>query len=137
MKWAATFDTFVRYKGRTTRRPLFAVNQNSGETNTNLPEHQNRIEVGGTWMPADNFIATANIGLDNRRHDSAVANFDEDSYPLTFTLWYAPTTRWSLSAGYSHLLELDRPRHLFPQRHAGRRDLRPKNLELRRNRTGS
>ncbi len=103
MKWAPTFDTFVRYKGRTTTRPLFGVNQFSGETNTNQPEQQNRIEIGGSWIPTDNLIATANLGLENRSNNSSIASFNEDNYPLTFSLWYAPTVRWSFSAGYSYL----------------------------------
>lgn len=101
-RWAPTFDTFVRYKGRLTENPLVGVNLYTGETNTSRPERLHRIEVGGSWMPADNLIATANLGIENRANNSSVAHFNQDGYPLTFTLWYAPSTRWSLSAGYAH-----------------------------------
>ena len=101
MKWTPTIDSFFRYKGTTTEDPLFGVNMYSGETNSSLPEQRNRFEFGGSWVPADNFIANVNIGIEDRTHDTDIADFDEESYPLTFTAWYAPTTRWSLSLGGS------------------------------------
>jgi hypothetical protein len=37
----------------------------------------------------------------NSWHRSEFANFTEDSYPLVFTVWYAPTCRLSLTGGYA------------------------------------
>lgn len=101
-RWSPQLDTFVRYKLRSTRNPLFGVTRLTGFTNTSLPDQQDLVEIGGTWMPADNFMATATVGLNNRSNDSDVASFQEDDYPMTYTLWYAPTCNWSLSAGYGY-----------------------------------
>jgi len=101
MRWSPCLETHVRYRLRVTEDPLFAVNRYYGYTNTSLPESENLVEIGSTWMPAANFMATATFGIQNRRHSSAVAFFEEDDYPITFTLWYAPTPKWSLSAGYA------------------------------------
>ena len=100
LRWSPTLDTFVRYKVRATEDPLFAVNRYYGYTNTSLPQQENLAEVGGTWTPATNFLTTVSVGFQNRQHHSDIANFEEDDYPMTFTLWYAPTPKWSLSAGY-------------------------------------
>ncbi|MFH1267523.1 MAG: hypothetical protein ABIK89_17510 [Planctomycetota bacterium] len=99
-RWLPSLETYVRYKLRVTKDPLFAVNRYYGYTNTRTPEEEHLVEVGGTWMLGSNFLATASVGLENRQHDSEVAYFQEDDYPMTFTLWYAPTPKWSLSAGY-------------------------------------
>ncbi len=102
MKWHPRFDTFVRYNGRAISNPLFAVNLYSGETNTNLPEREDLVRFGGTWVAADNLIASASVGIENRENRSTVANFVEDSYPMNFTLWYSPRPAWSISAGYGY-----------------------------------
>ena len=102
MKWSASFDTFIRYKMRRNDDPLYATNKYFGNTNTSLPEQEDRVEIGGTWVPGENFLATASFGIENRTHRSNVADFTEDDYPITCTLWYAPTPKWSLSAGYGY-----------------------------------
>ena len=102
MKWSPHFDTFVRYKMRRNDDPLYATNQYYGYTNTSLPEREDKVEIGGTWVPGENFLATASFGIENRTHRSDVADFTEDDYPITCTLWYAPTPKWSLSAGYGY-----------------------------------
>ena len=101
-KWHPRFDTYVRYKGRQISRPLFGVNLYSGQRNTNLPEREDLVQFGGTWAAADNLITCASIGIENREHSSENANFVEDNYPITFTLWYAPNPRWSISSGYGY-----------------------------------
>lgn len=100
LRWSPALETYVRYKLRVTEDPLFAVNRYYGYTNTNLPERENLVEVGGTWTPTMNFLASVSIGLRNRANHSEVAEFVEENFPMTFTLWYAPTSKWSLSAGY-------------------------------------
>lgn len=114
MRFSRDFDTYVRYKVLLVQDPLFGVNRYEGVTNTNLPEHENLVEVGGTWRPLKNLITNATFGVDSRTNHSDVANFDENSFPVTFTLWYAVTPAWSLSAGYglySNRIEQD---ILFP-----------------------
>lgn len=102
MRWHPRFDTYLRYKRRSIARPLFGVDQYSGETNTNRPEQEDVVRFGGTFMAATNLIANASIGVENRRHHSDIADFEEDNYPMTFTLWYAPNQAWSISGGYGY-----------------------------------
>ncbi len=98
-----TLDTYVRYKGGFIDNPLVAVGQADGRFNTNQPEQLHRIELGGTWNPQPNFVATALFGIENSWNHSQFANFDEDNYPILFTAWYAPTDRLSLTGGYAFL----------------------------------
>ena len=102
LRWSPKLETYIRYKLRANRDPLFAVNRYYGYTNTMLPEEESLLEIGGTWVPWTNFLATATVGFENRHNRSEVAQFEEDNFPMTFTLWYAPTSRWSLSAGYGY-----------------------------------
>lgn len=101
-RWNACFDTYVRYKRQWIRDPLFAAHEPNGVTNSSLPTDVDLVEVGGTWTPTRNFLLTGSVGLENRSNTSDVANFTEDDYPMVFTAWYAPTSRWSLSAGYGY-----------------------------------
>ena len=102
MKWSQGLDTFVRYRGRHTQNPLYGVDQYAGITNTNRPDQEDLVEIGGTWFPLANLMASASVGLENRQNHSATADFVEDNYPMTFTAWYAPLPSWSLSAGYGY-----------------------------------
>jgi hypothetical protein len=114
MRFSPRLDTRIRYKVRSEQDPLFGVNRYEGATNTNLPEDIHLVEIGGTWTPLTNLIASVTVGMENRVHDSEIADFDETSFPLNLTLWYAPTPDWSLSAGYgfySNWIEQD---ILFP-----------------------
>lgn len=101
-RWSRLLNTFVRYKTESNSNPLFGVRGSNGTTNTSLPTHVDRLEIGGTWTPAANLLASATFGFENRAHHSGVADFDEDNYPLTVTLWYAPTCAWSFSGGYAY-----------------------------------
>ena len=101
-RFSHSLTSYVRYKARFTEDPLIGVRENDGEFNTNQPEEEHRIEIGGTWTPTSCFMATALLGIENRWHDSEFANFDEENYPVNFTLWYAPTQRLSLTGGYAY-----------------------------------
>jgi len=114
MRFSPRLETRIRYKIRAVQDPLFGVNRYEGTTNTSLPEDTHLVELGGTWSLLDNLVANATVGMENRVHDSEIADFDETSFPLNLTLWYAPTPDWSLSAGYgfySNWIEQD---ILFP-----------------------
>jgi hypothetical protein len=47
-------------------------------------------------------MTTAQVSLVNSWHHSEYANFTEDDYPITLTVWYAPTCRLSLTGGYAY-----------------------------------
>jgi hypothetical protein len=114
MRFSQRLDTRMRYKFRSVQDPLFGINRYEGTTNTSLPEDQHLVEIGGTWRPLNNFTANVTVGMENRTHHSEIADFDESSLPMTFSLWYAPTPAWSFSAGYgfySNWIEQD---ILFP-----------------------
>jgi hypothetical protein len=111
LKWSPELDTYVRYKGRFAEDPLIGVRESQGRFNTNQPEQLHRIELGGTWMPASNFMANAQFSVQESWNHSfypsnAVGNqpirFDEQSYPFVVTLWYAPTHRLSLTGAYAY-----------------------------------
>jgi len=117
MRWSAAWDTFLRYRVRFIEDPIFGVRATNGDVNTNQPEQEHRIEIGGTWMPEENFLLSATFGIEDRTHASLHENvnnaysvfesgprltaFDETSYPIVVSAWYAPTQKLSLSAGYA------------------------------------
>jgi hypothetical protein len=96
-------DAFVRYKGIFINNPLLAVGVLDGNFNTNQPEQVHGVEIGGTWNPRSNLVATAMFGIENSWNNTSDVgvDFDEDNYPIVLTLWYAPTARWSFTGGYA------------------------------------
>jgi hypothetical protein len=101
-RWGTTLDSFLRYRTWYESDPLYGVRENNALTNSSLPTYAQVVEIGATWSPWDALIASGTVGLENRLHDSRIADFDEWDYPMTFTLWYAPTPAWSFSAGYAY-----------------------------------
>jgi hypothetical protein len=101
-RWSETLYTYARYKLRFIEDPLIGVRENNGRFNTNQPEQEHRVELGGNWTPAANFMTTAQFSVVNRWHQSQFANFNEDDYPFTYTIWYAPSDRLSLTGGYGY-----------------------------------
>jgi len=101
-RWSRAADTFVRFTTRHDSRPLFGVRGSNGTTNSSLPTQTDLVEIGGTWSPTAAFLANVTFGIQNRSQHSELADFDEDSYPLTVSFWYAPTQRLSFSAGYAY-----------------------------------
>jgi len=120
-RWSRHLDTFLRVKTEQIEDPLLGLSERMYDLNTNQPEDINTVEVGGTWMPSENFLLSATFGTEQRHFDLLYnnpnpdiptpsgetnprrANFEEDNYPMTFTAWYAPTQKWSFSAGYARL----------------------------------
>jgi hypothetical protein len=102
MRWSGTQSGYVRYRARFFEDPLIGVREFNGRFNSNQPEQDHRIEIGGTWSPVENTSATAQVSLVNSWHQSQFANFSEDSYPFYLTIWHAPTQRLSLTGGYSY-----------------------------------
>jgi hypothetical protein len=99
-RWSRSLDTYVRYKVRFIDDPLVGVREFSGRFNTNQPEQVHMTEIGWNWMPASNFITNSQVTFINSWHESEFADFDENSFPIIFNVWYAPTHRLSLSSGY-------------------------------------
>jgi hypothetical protein len=102
LRWSPELNSYVRYKARFAEDPLIGVREANGRFNTNQPEQEHIVDVGGTWTPTGNFMATAQFSFVNRWHESEFANFTEDDYPFMLTTWYAPTDRLSLTGGYSY-----------------------------------
>lgn len=102
MRWNRAFNTYVRYKAWFVEEPMVGVREGDGRFNTNQPEQEHRVEVGGSWNPTTNFMTTAQFSVVNRWNTSPFANFSEDNYPFTWTAWYAPTQKLSFSGGYGY-----------------------------------
>ncbi len=102
-RWSRAANTFLRVTTRVDSQPLFGVRGSNGTTNSSLPTDTNLVEIGGTWTPVSALLASVTFGMQNRAQHSELADFDEDSYPLTISCWYAPTRTWSFSAGYAYL----------------------------------
>ncbi len=98
-RWSRYLDNFVRVKTIQIKNPLYGIRQSSGDLNSNLPEHVDIVEFGGTWYPSDNFLLSGQVGIENTNQNSEVAQFAEDNYPIVFSAWYAPTCRWTMSGG--------------------------------------
>ncbi|MCA9245456.1 MAG: hypothetical protein KDA42_00045 [Planctomycetales bacterium] len=101
-RFSQTFNGFVRYRGRFVDMPIRSIHDGTGTFNSNQPEQVHLVELGGTWTPASNLMATVQIGIQDSWHDSEGINFDEESYPLMGTLWYAPTNRLSFTGAYAY-----------------------------------
>jgi hypothetical protein len=101
-RWSPVLDSYVRYRVYFIDDPLIGVREANGRFNTNQPEQEHRVELGGTWNPAKYFMTTAQFSLVNRWHRSEFANFTEDNYPIILTAWYSPIERLSLTGGYGY-----------------------------------
>ena len=104
--WSRTVNTYVRYRFTHNSWPLAGVTYRQqlnldSAINSNQPEQVDRVEIGGTWNPADNFLVNASFWLENASNHSEYVNFDEDSYPFVVSAWYAPNECWSFTAGYA------------------------------------
>jgi hypothetical protein len=102
MRWSRSLFSFVRYKAWFVNDPLIGVREANGRLNSNLPTQEHRVEIGGWWSPTTNFMTTAQFGIADRWHKSGYADFSENSYPFSWTMWYAPTQKLSISGGYGY-----------------------------------
>ncbi|MHB1037375.1 MAG: hypothetical protein ACYC35_22545 [Pirellulales bacterium] len=105
-RWSPRMTSYVRYKFIDTRFPLYGVTAAAttldAGLNSSLPTHEDRIELGNTWSPTDDFSFNGTLFVENATNHGPYANFDSTSVPFLFTTWYAPTDKWSLSGGYSN-----------------------------------
>jgi hypothetical protein len=102
MRWTSGVNTFARYQFTTIENPLYGMTPLSGAINTNLPTFEQIFEIGGSWAPLPNLLLSARAEIQSMWQKSSYANGVESNYPVLFTAWYAPTPRWSISAGYSY-----------------------------------
>ncbi len=106
IRWSPCFDSYIRFKARSIDYPLSGLQRLNilsldSAVNSGLPESEYLVEIGGTWTPSDSFLLSASFWVEKRHHSSDAVDFDESSYPLVLSAWYAPTCKWSLSAGYA------------------------------------
>ena len=110
MNWSPCIDTFARYRVRFTHDPLLGGNTQTGWMNTNQPEQEHGVDIGGTWTPQKNLMASVQFSAVNSWNSSQYnsddgffpIDFTEDSYPIVATIWYAPTEKVSLTGGYAY-----------------------------------
>ena len=102
MRWTTGVNSFARYRFTVTQNPMYGMTPLSGVLNTNTPTSEQFIEVGGSWAPRPNLLFSAQGSVQTMWLYSKYTNGAATNYPLTFTAWYAPTPKWSLSAGYNY-----------------------------------
>ncbi len=102
MRWTSGVNTFARYQFQYTENPLYGMTPLSGALNTPLPTEQQIFEFGGSWAPRPNLLLSARAEIQTMWQKSIYANGAENNYPVVFTLWYAPSPKLSISAGYSY-----------------------------------
>ena len=106
MRWSSQNKSYVRYRGNFVENPLVGVSPYSqvsplaSALHTKQAEQEHRIELGHVWMPSTNFIVTSQVSLVERLNNTYF--FNEQDYPFYLNLWYAPTDRLNLSAGYAY-----------------------------------
>jgi hypothetical protein len=108
-RWSKSLDTFVRYRLQFIENPLVGISEYSlddpdvhGTFNSNQPEQVHNVDFGYTWSPYSNFMTTAQLTVRNSWNQSDFANFSQDNYPMSFTMWYAPTQRLFFTGGYGY-----------------------------------
>lgn len=107
----SSLNAYVRYRLIANQNPLVGVTPAAepdaeGTTvstfNSLVPEHEDRIEIGGNWNPTKSFLLNASFWIQNAyNHSGDFVNFDEDSYPIVVSACYTPDDRWSLTGGYA------------------------------------
>lgn len=104
--WSRSLSSYIRYRMIEREWPLLGVTHRpqldlDTAINSNLPQHEDRIELGGTWSPTDNLMLNASFWLVNSYNHSEYVNFDEDSYPIVLSAWYGLNEQWSFTGGFA------------------------------------
>jgi hypothetical protein len=92
VRWSPQFDTYVHYKFYAADDPLFAVAYHTPSArdafkytaqsmNTLLPEHDNIVEIGSTWLPSDHFMLNSWVGIDVQSQDVGQLVVDNSTSP--------------------------------------------------------
>ncbi len=108
-RWSRSLDSYVRYRVQFIENPLIGVSVYSDDDpnanatfNTNQPQQVHNVDLGYNWSPYNNFMTTAQLTIKNSWNESQYAHFTETNYPMSFTVWYAPTDRLSFTGGYAY-----------------------------------
>lgn len=101
-----TLNAYVRYRMIATSYPLLGVspwaNNARAAINSLLPEHEDRIEIGGNWNPTETLLLNASFWIQNTyNHSDGFVDFDEDNYPIVLSAAYTPDERWAFTGGYA------------------------------------
>ena len=107
-KWSRSLTSYIRYTFVQYDYPLYGVNVNAQPSvnvavNSNLPTHEDRVEVGGTWSPDDSLMLSGQFWVEQLSNYGPNVRFTEDNYPFVFVASYMPTCKWTISAGYAQL----------------------------------
>ncbi|MGA2064546.1 MAG: hypothetical protein ABSG86_06245 [Thermoguttaceae bacterium] len=131
VRWSPQFDTYLKYKYYDTQDALYAVayhNPSSRDsppysyaglsTNSALPEYDNIIELGGTWLPNDRFMLNGWIGFDMQSQSEGQLVINNtfapsasrtealtsktDNYPCGLNGSYRAGDKWTLNFGAAY-----------------------------------
>jgi hypothetical protein len=102
MRWNSGVITYARYQMQLTQNPLYGMDPMSGILNTNLPTNNQLVEFGGSWSPLSNLLFSVRAEIQSTSNNSHFTNFASNNYPVLCTVWYAPTPKLSISAGYNY-----------------------------------
>ena len=67
-----------------------------------MPTAIQTFEIGGSWSPVPKLLLSVGPSSRTSWNSTPFSNYGENNYPVLCTLWYAPTSKLSLSAGYSY-----------------------------------
>ena len=105
-KWSEQFYTFANLKFINTAYPLYGVTPYISAVNeavdTLLPTAETRMEIGTTWMPSERFLVNGTFYVEDASNHGPYAYFNSTNYPFLFSVMYAPTKCWHLTAGYAN-----------------------------------
>jgi hypothetical protein len=83
----------------------------NGTYNTLLPQQDNLVEIGGTWLPTKELVCNATVGIEQAHTNipdpasvgnGTPINFTENSFPYNISLAYTPMCgKWTFSGGYA------------------------------------
>jgi hypothetical protein len=110
VRWSPTFDTYLKYRCTLVDQPLIGVKPINATYDTLLPQTDNLVEIGGTWLPTKEIVCNATLGIEQAYTNipnpgtppGPPINFDENSYPYSFSVAYTPTAKWTFTGGYAN-----------------------------------
>jgi predicted porin len=138
VRWSPCLNTYLKYKYYNSDDALYGVAYHSSSygqpfgdtfeytaqsTNTALPEHDNIVELGGTWLPSNNFMLNGWVGIDAQSQSEGqlvISNsgtppptttpvvtktpltFKSDNYPCGFNGSYQAGDQWTLNFGAAY-----------------------------------
>jgi hypothetical protein len=110
VRWSPCFDTYFKYRCTLVDQPLIGVKDINSTYNTILPQQDNLVEIGGTWLPTKEIVCNATLGIEQAHTNipdpgtppGPPINFSENSYPYSLSVAYMPTAKWTFTGGYAN-----------------------------------